>query len=118
MKKYLVICNLAVHDYNEDETFTNCWKVGEYDTVEECADAAYEDTIETIRTSIEGRYNLDDDGDYEAYENEFNKRLDEINYLVGNKEELPLLYPCSLQDLEVSGFDQHEILEYKIIRLF
>ena len=117
MSKYLLLCTFSCREEDDQELFTNHWKVGEFSSIEDC----YTNGMDSIRSvgedSLEGRYNLDDETEQEKYLEEVNDYCSGYELIHRTEEEFRLYRPVLILSNDYWTDYRREILDYIVIKV-
>lgn len=95
MEKYFVVASFVCHDGCEDEVYNSQWKVGMFNTVDECRAAGLKDLTEVARDHYEC---VLDEEEFDSEEEYLNAIAEYVENYVSEHWEAPL--ECIETDLK------------------
>ena len=117
MSKYLLLCTFSCREEDDNELFTNYWKVGEFSSLQECYDKSIEDIRSVGENSLEGRFDLEDGIEQKEYLEEVNTYCSGYEMTHRTEEDFKLLVPVQILSNEYWTDYRREILDYIVIKV-
>lgn len=114
MSKYLLLCTFSCHEVDDDELFTNHWKVGEFSSIQECYTEGMKDLENVGRDSLEGRF---DDDENKEFEEEVKNYISGYEMIHRTEEEFKLYEPVQILSNDYWTDYRREILDYIVIKV-
>lgn len=116
--KYLLISQLSGTDFQEEEVWTNHWKVGTFEQLGTCWLESEIDLKQTITDSLECEYDLENEDEKKKFETELEETLKRKWICHRREKELELFEPTTILSIEYTPNDVTTIsIEYLVIRL-
>lgn len=114
MSKYLLLCTFSCREEDDEELFTNHWKVGEFNSLKECFTEGIKDLEQTARNGLEGRF---DDDEQEEFEDEVKTYISGYELIHRTEEEFKLYEPVQILSNDYWTDYYREILDYIVIKV-
>ena len=113
MSKYLLLCTFSGYEVSDTELISNNWKVGEFDSIEECYEEGLDDIIQVAKDSLEYLYEEDE----EVYSKEFKKYINGYNKIYHSGEDFKLCTPVEILSNIYWNDLRQELLNYIVIKI-
>ena len=117
MSKYLLLCTFSCHEVDDDELFTNHWKVGEFNSIQDCYDNGIDDIRSVGEDSLEGMFDLDDETEQEKYLEEVNDYCKGYELIHRDEKDFKLFKPVQILSNDYWTDYRREILDYIVIKV-